>query len=659
LNTAAPDSMTDFCSLFNPTIVDKPGYVTHWGRLYGSAYGLAIYNAANQSQRPWVVITPDTRTAVRLEYELRFYGADSDQLPLMHFPDWETLPYDTFSPHQDIISDRLTTLHRLPGLQRGILVLPISTVMQRLAPAEFIDANSLLLELGQQLDMDIMRKRLVKSSYRLVSQVMEHGEFAVRGSIIDIFPMGSRVPYRIELFDNEVETIRSFDAESQRSIESVEQIHLLPAREFPLTEQSIAHFRQMHRAAFSGDPNSSSIYRDVSNGIAPTGIEYYLPLFFDKTATLFDYLPDNCVLCMVNDAKQAAEHVWEEIEHRFEQRRHDIQRPILPPGDVFLTTDELNQNYNRYPQIDLQSFKQQERSGAINFDSEMPPVVNIDARSQQPIEKLSRFVDTFEGRILFTAESTGRRETLVELLNQHNIRLTPTSDWRTFLNSSTTLAVTIAPLEHGLLLSDNSITVIAEAQVFGEQVLQQRRRKAKQRDPELIIKNLVELEHGSPVVHEEHGVGRYLGLQILNISGIDQEFLALEYADKDKLYVPVASLHLISRYSGASPESAPLHKLGSSQWEKAKRKAREHIVDTAITSNRIRFVVFQAHFHSRKLRISWMLSRASLTICGPTNPWTDWYAVMSDLEKPRSPCARHSLRCKTANKLLCWFQLHF
>jgi len=573
--------MTDFCSLFKPTIVDKPGYVTHWGRLYGSAYGLAVYNAAIQSQRPWVVITPDTRTAVRLEHELRFYGTDAEPLPLLHFPDWETLPYDTFSPHQDIISDRIATLHRLPDLQQGILVLPMSTVMQRLAPREFIDANSLMLQLGQQLDMDNMRQRLVKSSYRLVSQVMEHGEFAVRGSIIDLFPMGSRVPYRIELFDDEVETIRSFDVESQRSIEPVQQIQLLPAREFPLTEQSIAHFRQMHRAAFSGDPNSSSIYRDVSNGIAPTGIEYYLPLFFDSCATLFDYLPANSVLCMINDAKQAADHFWQEIEDRFEQRRYDLQRPILAPGEVFLRINELNQHFNRYPQIDIQSFKQQDQLSAVNFDSEMPPTVNIDARASNPIEKLSHFVDTFDGRILFTAESTGRRETLVELLNQHNIRLTAVDDWHAFLNSSSPLSVAIAPLQHGLLLSDNSIAVVAESQLFGEQVLQQRRRKAKQRDPDLIIKNLVELEHGSPVVHEEHGVGRYLGLQKLHISGIDQEFLALEYADKDKLYVPVASLHLISRYSGASPESAPLHKLGSSQWEKAKRKARERARDVA------------------------------------------------------------------------------
>jgi len=573
--------MIEFCSLFKPSFVDTPGNITHWGRLYGSAYGLAICSAAQQSQRPWVVITPDTRTALRLEYELRFYGADSDQLPLLQFPDWETLPYDSFSPHQDIISDRLLTLHQLPNLTQGILVVPISTIMQRLAPRSFIDANSLMLTSGQQLNMDEMRKQLVKSSYRLVSQVMEHGEFAVRGSIIDLFPMGSRIPYRIELFDDVIETIRSFDPENQRSIDQVSEIKLLPAREFPLTEQSIAQFRQAHRAAFSGDPNSSAIYRDISNGITPSGIEYYLPLFFDTTATLFDYLPANSVLCVINDATQAAELFWSEIEHRYEQRRYDLQRPILPPDAVFLRDKELFAQLMRYPQIDVQSFKQQDTVNAINFDTELPPVITVDARASQPVEKLSRFVDSFDGRILFAAESTGRRETLIELLTPHGIRLTPVTDWHSFMTSSVKLAITIAPLEQGMLLTDGSIAVIAESQVFGDQVLQQRRRKAKQRDPDLIIKNLVELEHGSPVVHEEHGVGRYLGLQKLTISGIEQEFLALEYADKDKLYVPVASLHLISRYSGASPESAPLHKLGSSQWEKAKRKARERARDVA------------------------------------------------------------------------------
>lgn len=573
--------MTEACSIFSPPIVDKPGFTSHWGRLYGSSYGLAICNAAQQARRPFVIITPDTQTAFRLEYELRFYGAGSENLPLLHLPDWETLPYDTFSPHQDIISDRLSTLHQLPHLTQGVLVLPVSTVMQRLAPREFLEGNSLQIENGQQLDIESMRQKLTRSSYRLVSQVMEHGEFAVRGSILDLFPMGSHVPYRIELFDNEIETIRTFDPENQRSLDQVEQVSLLPAREFPLTEQSIARFRQAHRAAFEGDPNNSMIYRDVSNGIAPAGIEYYLPMFFEHTATVFDYLPKNSVLCQVNDAKHAADHFWDEIEQRFEQRRYDLQRPILPPQEVFLRTNELFQQFKQYALIDIQSFKLEEKTGACNFDCETPPVVNVDARAARPADKLAKFVEDFDGRILFAAESTGRRETLIELLNSVDIQVKPINNWQGFLTSSDKLAITIAPLQHGLLLSDESIAVIAEPQIFGEQVLQRRRRKEKQRDPDLVIKNLVELEEGSPVVHEDHGVGRYVGLQKITVGEIEQEFLTLIYAGNDKLYVPVASLHLISRYTGASPEAAPLHKLGSAQWEKAKRKARERARDVA------------------------------------------------------------------------------
>jgi len=573
--------MNEPCSIFKPPIIDKPGYTTHWGRLYGSSYGLAIANAAQQYQRPFVIITPDTQTAYRLEYELRFYSGGSQQLPLLNFPDWETLPYDTFSPHQDIISDRLLTLYQLPQMSHGILVLPVSTVMQRLAPREFLEANSLVIKTGQQLDIEAIRQRLTRNSYRLVSQVMEHGEFAVRGSIIDLFPMGSRIPYRIELFDNEIETIRSFDPESQRSLEQVEQVNLLPAREFPLTEQAITHFRQAFRAAFEGDPNNSSIYRDVSNGITPPGIEYYLPLFFEQTATIFDYLPDNSVLCLVNDARPAADTTWQEIEHRYEQRRYDLQRPILPPQDVFLRSNELFQQFKHYTQVDIQSFKLEEKPGSFNFDCDTPPLVSVDARAAQPTEKLKQFVDSFDGRILFAAESTGRRETLIELLRSNDIHVKPIKDWQGFLTGSDQLAITISPLQSGLLLSDGSIAVIAEPQIFGERVLQSRRRKEKQRDPDLIIKNLVELEDGSPVVHEDHGVGRYIGLQKITVGGIEQEFLTLQYADNDKLYVPVASLHLISRYTGASPEAAPLHKLGSTQWEKAKRKARERARDVA------------------------------------------------------------------------------
>ncbi|NOZ51552.1 MAG: transcription-repair coupling factor [Gammaproteobacteria bacterium] len=588
--------MTELSNLFHPPLSTKTGLKTRWGRLYGSSYGLAVHNAAKLYEQPIVVITPDTPTADRLDYELRFFASTSSTindkekigldttghaLPLLHFPDWETLPYDTFSPHQDIISDRLSTLYQLPNLKQGILVVPISTIMQRLAPREFLEHNCLLLNTGQQLDIDSLRTRLTLSSYRLVSQVMEHGEYAVRGNIIDLFPMGSRIPYRIELFDDEIETIRSFDTENQRSIDQIEHVQLLPAQEFPLNDQAISHFRQAHRVAFEGDPQRSGIYRDVSNAITPPGIEYYLPLFFENTASLFDYLPDNSIICMVDDAKGAAEHYWQDIEQRYEQRRYDIERPILPPERVFIRINELFQRTKTYAQLQLQSFKLEEKPGSYNFGTDVPPTLTVDSRAPEPTEKLTQFITSFDGRILFAAESTGRRETLIDLLKNNDLNVKKTNDWQSFISGTEQLAITISPLEKGLLLSDQSIAVIAEPQLFGEQVLQKRRRKSRQRDPDLVIKNLVELENGSPVVHEDHGVGRYIGLRKIKLGEIEQEFLTLSYAGGDKLYVPVASLHLISRYTGASPDAAPLHKLGTAQWEKAKRKARQRVHDVA------------------------------------------------------------------------------
>jgi transcription-repair coupling factor (superfamily II helicase) len=542
---------------------------------------LVIAQAAKQAERLLLIITPDTPTANQLEHDIRFYGGAGD-LPVLHFPDWETLPYDAFSPHQDIISDRLSTLYQLSKLKKGILIVPAATLMHRLAPREFLDANVFLLDVGDHIDIDATRERLTQSGYRLVSQVMEHGEFAVRGSIIDLFPMGGSKPYRLELFDDEIESIRTFDAESQRSIDKVERIRLLPAREFPFNDESISRFRQNYRAAIEGDPQASSVYRDVSNNITPSGIEYYLTLFFDKTATLFDYLPTNCVVVKINDVDDAARRFWDEVNRRYEQGRYNVARPILEPQRVFLQHSDFYQQLENTPQVIVQNFKLEEtKPGYFNFTTVKPQQLTLDARAAKPTEKLLQFINDFEGRILFAAESTGRRETLLEILKGCDLFPVPVSGWDEFIKSKHALAITVAPLQNGLYLENPPIAVIAETQLFGEQVLQQRRRRAKQRDPDLIIRNLVELEEGSPVVHEDHGVGRYLGLQSLNVSGIEQEFLTLEYAGGDKLYVPVASLHLISRYTGASPDVAPLHKLGSNQWEKAKRKAREQVRDVA------------------------------------------------------------------------------
>lgn len=565
-------------SPLHPRLPEKPGEIRDWGHLYGNGPALAIASAARRAGGPLLVVTGSPAEAQQLETALRFF-LDGADLPILPFPDWETLPWDVFSPHQDIVSERLRCLARLPDLRQGILLAPAQTLMQRLAPPEYLQAHSLLLATGDTLDLEAMRQRLERSGYRCVATVMEHGEFAVRGALLDLYPMGSPLPYRIELFDDEIDSIRSFDPESQRSIEKVERIELLPAREFPLNPDGISRFRQAFRARFEGNPQDSPLYREVSNGMAPGGIDYYLPLFFERTATLFDYLPDSATIVTTESVEGAAEAHWAEIGERHAQLRHDRERPLLPPAEVFLPVPELFAAFRARPRIRYQAFEL-EKAGD-NFATGKPPALTLDVRAENPVAVLEDFLRGFDGRVLFAAETTGRREYLLDLLRGHDIHPAAVDNWPAFLDSDVPLAITVAPLEKGLLLTDPPLAVIAEPQLFGQQVLQRRRRRKSTRDSDAIIRNLAELSVGAPVVHEDHGVGRYLGLQTLEVGGAPTEFLTLEYAGGDKLYVPVASLHLISRYTGAAPENAPLHKLGSGQWEKAKRKAREKVRDVA------------------------------------------------------------------------------
>ncbi len=573
-------SQSPLPSPLSPTLPGQPGQYQAWGRLYGGSYALAVASAAQQHSGMVLVVTADTPAAHRLEQELQFF-LDHGDVPVMGLPDWETLPYDNFSPYQDIVSERLTTLFRLPREQRGVLIVPLSTLMHRLAPREFVEGNTLLLDVGQQLDMEQMRHTLERAGYSCVSQVTAHGEFAVRGSLIDLYPMGHPNPFRIELFDDEVESIRTFDPDSQRSQEKVEQIRLLPAREFPLHEAGIRQFRQAYREALEGDPQQSVIYRDVSNGLAPPGIEYYLPLFFEHTATLFDYLPDNTLLLTTEGNEQAAEAFWRECGERFELARYNNERPPLPPRTLFLEVPELFAAFKAYPRIKLQHFKLPEGEHGSDFATQNPPPLSFDARAERPAAALLEFLRGFKGRVLFTAESSGRREALVDTLRHHEIFPAKVDGWNAFIDGEESTAIAVAPLEQGLLLDEPPLAVIAESQLYGAQVLQKRRRRRSKVDSDAVVRNLAELELGSPVVHEDHGVGRYLGLQTLELGDSSAEFLTLEYAGGDKLYVPVASLHLISRYTGTSPESAPLYKLGSGQWEKAKRKASEKVRDVA------------------------------------------------------------------------------
>jgi len=557
----------------------KPGTRTALGPLPGSAPARLLAEMASAAQFQ-LVITADTQTANTLQRELRFYGR-SLALDVLTFPDWETLPYDSFSPHQDIISGRLATLYRLSGLRDGLLIVSVATLLQRLPPADFIYKNSLILNIGERLVLEEIRSRLDSSGYRCVAQVMEHGEFAVRGSLLDLYPMGSELPYRIDLFDEEIESIRTFDPETQRSLERQDSIRLLPAREFPLDEPGIRHFRRQFRITFEGDPQASSIYRDVSQGIAPPGIEYFLPLFFEQTSTLFDYLPDNTCIVELDGIEKACEQFCVQLQERYEARRHDIERPILPPPDLYLDTGDLQHRFAGYTRVSISLFKPPAPAvTSIDYAARIPGEVRIRPRLERPAGALEQFLNDFAGRVLISVESTGRRETLLDQLHGFGLRPEVLPDWHAFSDGDAELAITVAPLEQGLLIPRPELAIITETALFGEHARQTRRRKPA-RDPAGIIRNLTDLELHAPVVHEEHGVGRYLGLEILRVGEYEAEYLALEYAGGDKLYVPVASLALVSRYTSASPENAPLHKLGSEQWARARQKAGKRIRDAA------------------------------------------------------------------------------
>jgi transcription-repair coupling factor (superfamily II helicase) len=553
------------------------GDIKRIGQLKGSAQGYLAAAAARRHKGVTLVIATSSDTAVRLASEIAFFDPEVE---LLSFPDWETLPYDNFSPHQDIISERILSLYRLPQLSRGILIVTAATLMQRIAPRQFIGGNSLLLDTGQKLDPSETRQMLSDAGYRAVETVYEHGEFAQRGAILDIYPMGSRLPYRIDLFDDEIETLRVFDPETQRSIEQVEQVRLLPAQEFPFDASAITGFRQRWRERFDVDPGRCPTYQDVSNGVTPPGIEYYLPLFFDSSMTLFDYLPDNTLVLCDPGLEAAAEQFWHEAQARYEERRHDIERPLLAPEEVFTRVADLFGALKRLPRLVLHSDSAGNGGGAQDSRFEEPPTLPVNAQSNQPMATLIEFLDGHPEPILFCAESAGRRESLLELFAAAGIKTRSVENWQDFTDQPPRHGICVYPLELGLNLP-GQCQLITETQLFGQQVFQRRRRSRDKEQADQVIKNLSELRIGAPVVHLDHGVGRYLGLQCIELDGQQNEFLTLEYADNAKLYVPVSALHLISRYGGSTDDNAPLHRLGTEQWIRAKRKAAEKVRDTA------------------------------------------------------------------------------
>ena len=552
----------------------------HWGNLPGAAQSLAIAEAASAAKRFTLLLTADSQSAERLEQELKFFAPD---LPVLHFPDWETLPYDLFSPHQDIISQRIASLYRLPELVHGVLVVPITTALHRLAPTKFLLGSSLVLDVGQKLDVEAMRSRLEASGYRYVDTVYEHGEFTVRGALIDLFPMGSKLPYRIDLFDDEIETLRTFEPDTQRSIDKVDSVRLLPAKEFPLQKEAITRFKARFRERFDVDFRRSPIFQDLNSGITPAGIEYYIPLFFEETSTLFDYLPQDTQVFSLPGIEAAAETFWKDVRNRYEERRVDPERPLLPPAELFLPVEDCFARLKTWPRVVASQDDVETGVGRERFPAQVLPDLAIEAKASQPLAALSGFLTDFPGRVLFTAESAGRREVLLELLERLKLRPKTLDSWQEFVDSKERLAITIAPLDEGLMLEQPALALVAESPLFGQRVMQRRRREKRMdgHSSDAVIKNLAELREGAPVVHIDHGVGRYLGLATLEVENQVAEFLMLAYAEEAKLYVPVANLHLIARYTGSDDELAPLHRLGSEAWQKAKRKAAEQVRDVA------------------------------------------------------------------------------
>lgn len=550
-----------------------------WGKLYGASESLAIAELAAKRDSLLVVVAPSTTELLQLDVELRFFAGPD--VPVNVLSDWETLTYDRVSPHQDIISQRIRTLYNLSETSHGVLLLTAAALMQRLPPRAFLDQHALIINRGDTLALNEFRGRLVDAGYRLVTQVEQHGEFAVRGSILDLFPMSSNSPYRVEFFDDEIETIRTFDVDTQRGLEKATFIELLPAHEFPLNESGIALFRKQYRNTFAAESKNTPIYTAVSEGRAPSGIEYYMPLFFDETSHLFDYLPDNANFVLVDGAHQAFTQFEANTADRFEQRRHDVERPILPPEHLYLTANEVEKVLANRSTHQTQRFEiEKPGKNGLNLATEAPGLYPLDPRGERPMGAVQDFLGKFPGRVLFVAESTGRREALLDQLIGN--RLTPemVHDWQEFIASDRALCLTTAPLDRGLHLPDAKIAMITESQL-GSGKIKRRERRKPTRDSEAIIANLTDLRMGAPVVHIDHGVGRYQGLTSLAVGDVKNEYLTIQYAGDDKLYVPVSSLHLISRYAGASEESAPLHKLGTDTWQKVRRKAAEKAYDVA------------------------------------------------------------------------------
>ncbi|MGH8727145.1 MAG: transcription-repair coupling factor [Burkholderiales bacterium] len=558
--------------------VSFQGFRTRHSCPHGSSDAYTLGQIARENDaRLLVAFTANAAEAQRLLEETAWFES---KLKLNYFPDWETLPYDLLSPHHDLVSERLGTLYTVMNGGCEVLIVPVTTTLTRLPPVRYLAAHTFFLRQKQKLDSAALRQQLTLAGYTHVTQVLSPGEYSFRGGLIDLFPMGSALPFRIDLFGDEIETLRTFDVDTQRSLYPVGEIRLLPAREFPLDEDGRTLFRQRYRDEFEGDPSRSTLYKSVSNGVAPAGIEYYLPLFFDETATLFDYLPQNTTLVFHDGVQSAIDQFWRDTRSRHDLLKGNRAHPVLPPEHLFLTSEQFFAQAKKNSRIDLTRPSTSLRAGGEDPDCATAalPSIPVERRADDPLAKLRAFIGDFDGRILLLAGSPGRRETMLEYFHEYGLKPEIANTFGEFLASAASLMLGVSPLHGGFVLLDPKLALITESELYSTPVRHGARRAATSA-MENWLRDLSEVQIGDAVVHQQHGIGHYLGLANFNLGEGETEFLALEYEDAAKLYVPVSQLHLISRYAGA--EGVALSRLGGAEWDRAKRRAAQQVRDTA------------------------------------------------------------------------------
>jgi transcription-repair coupling factor (superfamily II helicase) len=526
-----------------------------------------------------VVITENMQQASRLVAEVDYWCQDSG-LEVALFPDRETLPYDHFSPHQDLISQRLKVLHGLLTPKHQIVITPVANTLLRLMPQSFLQQRMFDLKLGQNYPIEHAKKTLTEAGYYHVNHVHEHGEFAVRGALIDIFPMGAKRPFRVELFDDEIDTIRTFDPDTQRSLEKTEHILLLPAQEFPIDGSGIERFRQNFRQRFESISKApESIYRQVSQGIMPAGIESYLPLFFEHTEHLFDYLTSETQIITLAHIEQASEQHLKEVQQRFDSRFFDPIRPLLQPETLYMRTDEMFQQLKKFARTELVPEPQEK---GVQIHHQALPNLHLKSKETQPLAALLDFLKHVETKVVFSVESKGRAEIFQQMLLKAGIKTKMQAKLIQRGQTTQAYGLCVTPILSGFVLPEDDLCVICETDLIGPQIRQKKRRRSqKSLSVEQMIQHLEELKAGQAIVHVEHGIGRYLGLEYLPQGDFKAEFLKLEYAQEAILYVPISSLHLIYRYSGNQDDRIALSRLGNKQWEKEKKRAVEKMTDVA------------------------------------------------------------------------------